>query len=127
DEANAGAMVEHFCKDVLGGLPDGLGRGVVGVLPIPYLSAKQLADPVREAGKVRVPLLNQVGVLGSPPATARRRTVLGACRLLTQREAALFAVARDDLQALEAWQDLVKSGQVEFDTLYHHEYLTTEK
>jgi GTP-binding protein EngB required for normal cell division len=127
DEANAGAMVEHFRKEVLGGLPDGLARGVVAVLPIPYLSAKQLADPVREAGKVRVPLLNQVAVLGSPPATARRRTVLGACRLLTQRQSALFAVARDDLQALEAWQDLVKSGQVEFDARYFREYLMTEK
>ena len=127
DEANAGAMVEHFRKEVLGGLPDGLGRGVVAVLPIPYLSAKQLADPVREAGKVRVPLLNQVAVLGSPPQSARRRTILGACRLLTQRQSALFAVARHDLEALEAWQDLVKSGQLEFDARYYREYLTTEK
>ena len=127
NEINAAALAEHFRKEVLGGLPEVLRRGVISVLPIPYLTAKQLADPVREAGKYRVPLLNQVAVLGHPMATARRRTIVGACRLLTQQQSALFAVARHDVEALETWQDLVHSGQVEFDTRYLREYLTTEK
>ena len=127
DERNVTGLVDHFRKEVLGGMPNGLERGVVGVLAIPYLSAKQLADPVREAGRYRVPLLNQVAVLGSTPALARRRTIVGACRLLTQQQSALFAVARHDVQALETWQGLVHSGQLEFDSRYLREYLTTEK
>src|SRR4051812_41319967 len=89
NEVNAEPLVKHFREEVVAGLPDGLGRGVISVVPIPYLSARQLADPVREAGRYRVPLVNQVAVLGNPPATARRRTIVGGCRLLTQQQSAL--------------------------------------
>jgi hypothetical protein len=36
-------------------------------------------------------------------------------------------VARNDLAALQSWRDVVQQGQVEFDTRYRREYLTTEK
>ncbi|MFO0927439.1 MAG: GTPase [Gemmataceae bacterium] len=126
-ENDAAALVAHFRKEVLGALPDGLGQGVIGVLPIPYLTPEQLADPIRHAGKWRIPLLNQATVLGAPPEGARKRTVLGACRYLMQQQHALVEVARVDVQALEVWQGLVQSGQAEFDARYLREYLTSEK
>jgi hypothetical protein len=126
-ETDAEALVNYFRKDVLGGLPGGLGKLVVGVLPIPFLSSQQLADPIREAPRYRIPLINQVAVLGNPSASARRRSVLGASRFLTHHQDALLHVARHDLASLQHWQALVQSGQHEFEQRYLREYLTTEK
>src|SRR5262249_7290720 len=70
---DADAMVAHFQREVLAPM----GKAAVGVLPIPFLTPEQLADPARNALKYRIPLLNQVAVLGSPAQAARRRTVLG--------------------------------------------------
>jgi hypothetical protein len=126
-EADAPALIDHFKREVLGAFPDGLARGVVCVLPVPQLTPKQLADPAREAARWRIPLLNQVAVLGNSPAAARRRTALGACRFLASQQQALLEVARQDVQALQAWQALVQSGQAEFDGRYQREYLTSEK
>jgi hypothetical protein len=74
-----------------------------------------------------VPLLNQVAVLGSPPALARRRSVLGATRYLVRNLDNLLGVARQDLAAMEQWQGVVTAGQAEFDSRYVREYLTSEK
>ena len=41
------------------------------------LTPEQLADPVRHAASYRIPLLNQIAVLGDPPAIARQRVVRG--------------------------------------------------
>jgi hypothetical protein len=126
-EEDAPALVAHFQKEVLGGLPDGLGRGVVGVLAIPHLTPEQLADPMRHAARYRIPLVNQVAVLGNPALTARKRSVIGAIRFLKRQQEQLLDVARLDVQALQTWQMMVQSGQVEFDQRYQHEYLTSEK
>jgi hypothetical protein len=126
-EADAPALVAHFHKEVLGALPGGLGRGVVATLAIPYLTPAQLADPARQATRYRIPLLNQVAVLGSPPAAARRRTVLGATHFLVHNRDQLLAVARQDLLALQSWQAVVQSGQLEFEQRYLREYLDSEK
>jgi hypothetical protein len=126
-EADAPAMINHFQKQVLGSMPDGLSKGVLGTLAIPYLSPEQLADPVHNATRYRIPLLNQVGVLGTPPLTARKRTVVGASRFLVQQQQQLLDVARLDVQALQTWEMLVRSGQAELEQRYQREYLTTEK
>ncbi|MFO0876909.1 MAG: GTPase [Gemmataceae bacterium] len=126
-ESDAQALVAHFKKEVLGSLPDGLGRGVVEVLPIPFLTPEQLTDPMRQASRWRIPLLNQVAVLGGSPALARKRTVVGASRFLQQQQSALLDVARQDVQALDLWKSLVQSGQAEFDQRYQREYLTSER
>jgi hypothetical protein len=126
-EADAPAFVEHFRKEVLDSLPDGLGRGVVGVLPVPFLTPQQLADPIREASRYRIPLLNQVAVLGNSPLTGRKRAVVGATRFLVKYQEQLLDVARLDLEALQNWQILVQSGQAELDQRYQREYLTSEK
>src|SRR5437588_819363 len=63
-EADAPALVAHFQQEVLSRLPP----GVVGTLAIPFLRPEQLADPARLAGRYRIPLLNQVAVLGRPAA-----------------------------------------------------------
>jgi hypothetical protein len=39
----------------------------------------------------------------------------------------MLDVARNDVQALQAWQSLVESGQAEFDQRYQREYVTSEK
>jgi hypothetical protein len=126
-EADAPALVAHFQKEVLGGLPNGLGKGAISTLAIPYLSPQQLADPVREAAKYRIPMLNQVAVLGSPPLAARKRTVLGASRFLVRHEEQFLDVARIDVQSLQTWETLVRSGQAELEERYQREYLISEK
>jgi energy-coupling factor transporter ATP-binding protein EcfA2 len=126
-EEDAPAIVGHFKTEVLGKLPDGIAKGVVEVLPIPFLTAKQLADPIREAARWRIPLLNQVAVLGSSAISARKRGVLGACQFLLQQQKTLLDVARQDVEALDSWKALVLSGQAEFDQRYNREFLSTEK
>jgi hypothetical protein len=122
-EQDAAAMVAHFQKEVGSRMPP----GVVGVLPIPFLKPDQLADPARSAGRYRIPLINQVAVLGNPPQTARRRTAYGAARYLTQNQERLLGVARQDLDALQTWQGFVQTGRTEFDQRYTREYLNSEK
>jgi hypothetical protein len=122
-EQDAPALVAHFQKEVVARMPP----GVVGVLPIPFLKPEQLTDPARTASRYRIPLINQVAVLGNPPATARRRTAYGAARYLTQNYEHLLGVARQDLDALQAWQGFVQTGRTEFDQRYTREYLNSEK
>jgi hypothetical protein len=124
--ADAPAMLAHFQKEVLGAMPGGLGRGAV-CLTIPFLTADELAEPARNAARYRIPLLNQVAVLGAQPARARRRAVVGATRYLTGQQEQLLSVARHDLQALQRWQAIVQTGQEEFENRYRREYLTSEK
>ncbi len=114
-EADAAALVAHFQAQV------------VATLPIPFLNREQLADPARQAPKYRVPLVNQVAVLGGDPARARQRTVIGAMRFLMLNQEQLFGFARKDLDALRLWERMVAEGRVEFDGRYVKEYLTTEK
>jgi hypothetical protein len=121
-EADADALVAHFKQEVLSRLPP----GVVSTLAIPFLTPEQLADPARLAGRYRIPLLNQVAVLGRP-AAARRRTVHGAVHYLLTVHERLLAAARQDVAALEAWRSLVYAGQAEFNHRYYAEYLTSEK
>ncbi|HKI35779.1 MAG TPA: GTPase domain-containing protein [Gemmataceae bacterium] len=122
-EADAPALLEHFRKDVLAKLR---GR-VLSVLAVPFLSKAELADPARMAGRYRIPLLNQVAVLGRPAATARLRSVAGAANYLLHTHQALLAVARRDVAALQTWRDLVLTGRAEFDLRYRREYLTSSK
>jgi hypothetical protein len=122
-EADAPALVAHFKKEVLGRL----SGDAIACLTIPQLTKEQLSDPVRQAGKYRIPLLNQVAVLGSPPAVARRRTVLAAVQFLQANQEQLLSVARNDLAALQTWRNLVHEGQLEFNNRYQREYLTTER
>jgi GTPase SAR1 family protein len=122
-EADAPALVAHFQRDVLGRL----SRGAVAALAIPHLTPEQLADPVQHAAGYRIPLLNQIAVLGDPPAVARQRTVRGASNFLLSAHRSLLAAARHDLAALESWRELVQAGQVEFDNRYRREYLASEK
>jgi hypothetical protein len=119
-EADAPALIEHFKKEVLAKLH---GR-VLSVLAVPFLSKAELADPARTAGRFRIPLLNQVAVLGRPAATARLRGVQGAANYLLHTQQSLLAVAREDVAALESWRDVVRAGQAEFDLRYRREYLS---
>ena len=122
-EADAPALVSHFQKEVLGKL----SGGAVACLTVPHLNPSQLADPVKHAGLFRVPLLNQVSVLGKPPFLARRRSVQTASNYLRNAREQLLSVARQDLAALEAWRNIVRIGQVEFDNRYQREFLATER
>ncbi|HMC65522.1 MAG TPA: GTPase, partial [Gemmataceae bacterium] len=66
-EADAPALLSHFQNQVLGGLPP----GTVACLPIPFLPPDQLTDYAGPVARYRIPLLNQVAVLGEPAAAAR--------------------------------------------------------
>jgi hypothetical protein len=122
-EADAPAFVAHFRQEVLGRMP----QGVLGVLAVPQLTSEQLADPVHKAAPYRIPLLNQIAVLGDPPTRARQHAVRSALNYLLSAQDQLLSVARNDLAALQGWRDVVQQGQIEFDTRYRREYLTTEK
>jgi hypothetical protein len=122
-EEDAPAFVSHFQKEVLSRMPG----GAVACLTIPSLTAAQLADPVHLAKRYQIPLLNQVAVLGEPVPTARQRSVRSAMNYLLTAQNDLLSVARSDLAALQSWRAYVQEGQVEFDTRYRREYLTTEK
>lgn len=122
-EADAPAFVDHFKKEVLGQIPG----SAVSVLTVPQLTQVQLADPNKQAAKYRIPIVNQVGVLGNPPPAARQRSVRRAMDFLSTRQDQLLGVARDDLAALDSWRKLVQDGQVEFESRYRREYLTSER
>jgi hypothetical protein len=112
---------------VIAHLPHPPGGGVIATLAIPFLTPGQLADPARQAPRYRIPLLNQVAVLGSPAAAARRRTVVGATHFLVRHGENLLSVAQQDLRAMQSWQAVVVAGQADFEQRYRREYLTSEK
>lgn len=122
-EADAPAMVAHFQREVL----SRLSHEALACLAIPFLTPTQMADPVRLAARFRIPLLNQVAVLGAPALAARQRVLRGAVRYLVANTDRLLAAARHDVEALERWRQIVHDGQVEFDSRYRREYLTTEQ
>jgi hypothetical protein len=122
-EADVPAIVAHFQHDVL----NRLAPGTVACLTIPFLTAEQLIDPVHQATRYRIPLVNQVAVMGEPPALARERSVRWASNYLVSAQERLLNVARNDLAALHDWRTIVHSGQIEFDGRYRREYLTSEK
>jgi GTP-binding protein EngB required for normal cell division len=120
-EADVPALLAHFQREVLSKLP---GK-VVATLAIPFLTPAQVADPVQQAARQRIPLLNQVAVLADPGA--RVRAVRGAMHYLANAQDHLLAAARHDVAALQSWRELVQSGQIEFDNRYRTEYLSSEK
>jgi len=122
-EPDAPAILAHFQREVL----DRLATGTIAALAIPFLTPEQLADPARLASGYRIPLLNQVAVLGEPPAAARRRAVQWAVHYLVSAQARLLGVARQDLAALQEWRAAVQAGKAEFEQRYYREYLTSEK
>ncbi|HTU20665.1 MAG TPA: GTPase [Gemmataceae bacterium] len=126
-ESDAPALLAHFQKEVVRHLPNPPGGGVIAALAIPFLTPAQLADPARQAARYRIPLLNQVAVLGMPPASARRRTIAGAAQFLVRHRDQLLSVAQQDLQAMQIWQSVVVAGQADFEQRYLREYLTSEK
>lgn len=119
----AGDLVKHFTDDVLASLP----RGRVVTLAIPHLTPDELADPQAKAAAFRVPLVNQLLVLGDPPNATRRRNVEATVRHLQGTADKLLGVARDDVAALEEWKALVHNGRRDFDERYRKEYLSGEK
>lgn len=122
-ENDAPALVNHFQQEVLSRLPG----DAVACLAIPHLSPADLAEPARLAARYRIPLINQIGVLGDPPAAARRRTVRWATNYLINAQEKLTHVAQHDIAALQEWRAVTLVGQVEFDQRYRREYLTSEK
>ncbi len=126
-EADAPALLAHFQKEVADRMPRPSGGGIIAALAIPHLTLAQLADPSRQAARHRIPLLNQVAVLGMPPLAARRRTVAGAMQFLVRHAEQLLSVAQQDLRALQSWQSVVAAGRADFEQRYLREYLTGEK
>ncbi len=122
-EADAPAFVAHFQREVLDKMP----AAAVATLTVPQLTYAELVDPSRNAPVHRVPIVNQIFVLGEPVKAARQRTVRSATAYLTSHKDHLVSVARDDLIALQGWGHLVKESHVEFDARYRREYLATEK
>jgi 50S ribosome-binding GTPase len=122
-EENAPVILDHFQKEVV----TKILPASVACLAIPYLTPEQLADPARLAAKYRIPLLNQVAVLGQSPAEARRRNVRWAANYLAAGQDRLLGAVRQDLAALQEWRRVVLAGQAEFDHRYRREYLASEK
>ena len=122
-ESDTPAFLAHFTREVLERMP----ALPVATLAIPQLTHAQLADPNRNAPIYRVPIVNQIFVLGEPNLTARQRTVRSATSYLVNFQQQFLSMARDDLIALEGWRQLVREGQLEFDNRYRREFLTGER
>jgi hypothetical protein len=120
---DAPALLAHYQREVASQLPP----GIVSTLAIPFLSPDQLADPARRAVKYRIPLINQVAVLGGAPARMRQHSVYGAMYFLRRHQEELLAAARKDVLAMQSWHATVQLGRHEFEQRYFREYLTTEK
>lgn len=124
--AQAPQLIEHFQNEVLERLHrNGEDKSAIPVLAAPYMTPDFLADPVRKAVAYRIPILNQVMVLGDP-AVARKRTVEHAIQYLSTSGGELLDVARQDLAAIDAWQSLVQTSRQEFDRRYQSEFLAGE-
>lgn len=122
-EADAPAFLAHFQREVLDRMP----ARAVATLAVPQLTHAQLVDPNRNAPVYRVPIVNQIFVLGEPNLAARQRTVRSATAYLVNFQQQLLSVARDDLIALSGWRQLVRDGKGEFDARYRREFLTGER
>lgn len=122
-ETDAASIIQHFQREVLDRMPG----GAVPCVTIPMLTREQLANPAALAARERIPLLNQIMVLGEPPATARLRSVRRAANYLVTDHQALLGAARRDVEALQEWRGLVEAGRVEFEDRYRREYLTSQK
>jgi hypothetical protein len=120
---DAATLLAHFQQEVLGKL----AADAVPCLAIPNLPKEQLLDPAQLPAAYRIPLLNQVGVLGEPPEAARRRSVRWAMNYLVAAQERLVGVARKDVDVLQRWREIVQQGQIEFDNRYRREYLNSEK
>jgi 50S ribosome-binding GTPase len=116
-------MTAHFKKEVLSELP----RGRVGVLTVPHLTPEELANPIMHAQRFRIPLLNQINVLGEQPLELRGQGVAAASRFLSRSADLLIESARDDVNALDEWSQLIRGGQKEFEDRYQREFLTGAK
>ena len=127
-ETDADAMIEHFRREILGGLPklpDGSAPDVP-VVAFPQMPPEVRADPAGDGSKYRVALLNQVLVQCESADAARKRTVANAAKYLTTAGEGLLDVARRDLAEFDAWRVAVQSGKLAFEERYRREYLTGE-
>lgn len=122
-EANVAAILTHFEHEVLARMPG----PVVSCMAIPQLTAGQLADPLNQAKRHRIPLLNQIAVLGEDPARTRSHSVRAATNHLVASQERLMNAARNDIAALEGWRSVVQLGQSEFNERYRREFLMGEK
>ncbi|MFM7149869.1 MAG: GTPase domain-containing protein, partial [Gemmataceae bacterium] len=126
-EEDSQDLVEHFRREIIAPLPPDHQKAILNIFPIPFLPADALKDLGRNAGRWRIPLVNQVAALGNSTLDSRKRAVKGAIRFLKEQQAALLSVTEPELEALKSWKNLVLKGQEEFDKCYAQEYLATEK
>jgi len=122
-EADVPAFVAHFQKEVASKLPS----RPVALVAVPQLSYEQLAEPFTKAAAYRIPLINQVHVLGQTPTKNREHSVTAALQHLKRHQEKLLAAAKADLAAIDGWRTLVQQGQMEFANRYRKEYLTSER
>ena len=122
-ESDAAAFIAHFRKEV----GDKMPGPALSILPIPQLTAEQLADPIKEAARFRIPIINQVSVLAGRPEMTRKIGVHNAWQSLMRRQERLLAVGREDVEALDTWRRLVHEGEAEFSSRYRKEYLSSER
>ncbi len=122
-EPDVPAFLSHFHREVGAKLPGKL----LTVVAVPLLSREELAEPFEKAARFRIPLINQLRVLGQPVPAARRQSVATALDHLKKNEGKLLAAAREELAALDGWRLLVQEGQLDFTNRYRKEYLTAER
>lgn len=122
-EADVSAFLSLFEREVGAKLP----AKPLAVLPIPQLSAAELADPIRNAARFRIPIVNQIAVTAQSPDATRRASVQAAWAHVRREQSRLLSAATDDLSALEGWRRLVHEGQAAFEDRYRKEHLAAEK
>lgn len=124
-EAEAEHLLNHFRAEVLARIPE--ATRIVSSIALPFLDPQVLADPAGQGSRWRQPLLTAVRWWMDRPEQTRTATVRGALDFLREKEGELLAAISGDLAALRTWRDLVEQGQVEFETRYFKEYLSSKQ
>jgi GTPase SAR1 family protein len=122
-EADVPRFLEHFQREVVAKLP---GKPLA-LVTVPQLTREELAEPFTKAARFRIPLINQMSVLGRSAPKTRANSVAAALSHLKSHERTVLSVAQEELTALDGWRLLVQEGQLDFTNRYRKEYLTAER
>ena len=119
------SLMAHFRNEVVAQIPE--CTLVTACIAIPHLTTAELTDPAGRGEQYRRPLLDQVAWWAGRPEETRRAAVRGAVAFLRNHQDSLLASARNDIETLQSWNELVDRGRAEFEDRYYREYLATKE
>ncbi len=124
-EEHVQPLIEHFRSQVIAKLPE--CTRVAACIGIPFMSAAALTDPAGPAKPYHDQLTETLQWWVARPERTQTEVARSAAKFILQQQDELLSLAKSDLQALNAWQKVVKDGRVDFTQRYVREYLSGEQ